>query len=427
VASHLNEKELRLGWVTKRYGDGIALIEQGKIPPAPLQIEIHPYHCAQAMPCNNRCIWCTRLEDKIALKSGQVEGIDPDRLIAFIASLAGSGVRRIVVSGNSTEPLLYPRIEEVIQVIHGADMNWVLYTNFYYGRKIIDAAVEFARPGDVLRVSLDAGNEAAYLKTHRPQDGPGAFRTVVANLTALLQERTRRGAPLSVGIAYLMTNDNSSEQELTSAIVWAEQVGVDFLRFSVPLKPTHQNPEFALAEDEAARIKRRISRLAWQHELRRGLCASRMRIEIRQDEVEQGPKPFRVCHHCKLIPVLGVRGKLYPCTSTSTEDFDHLGLGNINDPNFENTFWGIWRDPGKWRHNTGGCPDCTRFEYDLNTEIERRIARAGYQSECELGPSHHDLVASPSAKADSKRAACGESLVDSIEHTKSVPNAPLRL
>ena len=69
MASHLNEKELRLGWVTKRYGDGIALIEQGKIPPAPLQIEIHPYHCAQAMPCNNRCIWCTRLEDKIALKS----------------------------------------------------------------------------------------------------------------------------------------------------------------------------------------------------------------------------------------------------------------------------------------------------------------------------------------------------------------------
>jgi radical SAM protein with 4Fe4S-binding SPASM domain len=101
-----------------------------------------------------------------------------------------------------------------------------------------------------------------------------------------------------------------------------------------------------------------------------------MKIYVRQDEVNQGPKPFLACHHCKLIPVIGVRGRVYPCTSTSTADFDHLGLGDINQPDFTKSFWDIWNDPTKWRHDVQDCPDCTRFEYDLNAEIHRRLALA---------------------------------------------------
>jgi hypothetical protein len=66
---------------------------------------------------------------------------------------------------------------------------------------------------------------------------------------------------------------------------------------------------------------------------------------------------------------------VYPCTSTSTADFDHLGIGNINDPDFPAEFWRIWRDPAKWRHNVQCCPDCTRFEYDVNVEIDQRLAK----------------------------------------------------
>jgi wyosine [tRNA(Phe)-imidazoG37] synthetase (radical SAM superfamily) len=365
-----------LNWVLRRYNGGIKAILKGRVPAVPLQVEIHPFHRTQPMGCNNRCVWCTRLEDKNALKASQIEGIQPDRLIAFIVSLKGSGLRRIVLSGNSTEPLLYPRIDEVIRTIHATGMNWVLYTNLYYGRRIIDAVLDCAQPGDVLRVSLDAGNEASYLKTHRPQNDPQAFRTVVANLTEILSARAMRQSPLTVGIAYLMTADNSSEEELCETIERAQQIGVDFIRFSVPLKPTHQNPEFALAEAEAGRIKRRINRLVLEYELRGG----RTKIEILEDDVIQGAKSFARCHHCKLIPVIGVRGKVYPCTSTSTADFDYLGIGDINQPDFPTQFWEIWRDSTKWQHDVHNCPDCTRFECDLNMEIDRRLALAGGQN-----------------------------------------------
>jgi wyosine [tRNA(Phe)-imidazoG37] synthetase (radical SAM superfamily) len=377
AVQRLNEKDFRLSWVMREFAGGITRIVHGQLPGAPLQIEIHPYHCSQPLPCNNRCVWCTQLEDKTALKADAIVGIEPANLIKFIASLKGSGIRRIVLSGNSTEPLLYPRIEEVIRAIHAAGLNWVLYTNLYYGQKMLNVALDCSRPGDVLRVSLDAGNETSYMKTHRPQNDPQAFRIVTANLTELLRERAQRQSPLAVGIAYLMTECNSTGEELREAIQWAEQIGVDFMRFSVPLQPTHQNSEFALPEDEAGRIKRRISRLAWDYEIRRERYSSPMRIVVRQDEVIQGPKPFLACHHCKLIPVVGVRGKIYPCTSTSTADFDHLGIGDINQADFAAAFWDIWNDPTKWRHDVQNCPDCTRFEYDLNAEMDRRLALEG--------------------------------------------------
>jgi hypothetical protein len=52
----LDEKRLRLDWVMREFRDGIASIELGQIPAAPLQIEVHPYHCSQPLPCNNRCV-----------------------------------------------------------------------------------------------------------------------------------------------------------------------------------------------------------------------------------------------------------------------------------------------------------------------------------------------------------------------------------
>jgi len=261
----LDEKQLRLGWIMRDFAPGIQAIERGQIPAAPLQIEVHPYYGGQPAACNYRCAWCTRLEDKLALKSDGIVGIAPDRLIAFIASLKDTGVRRLVLSGNSTEPLLYPRIGEVLQTIHASGMSWVLYTNFRYGANIIDAAVDYARRGDLLRVSLDAGNERSYLRTHRPRNDTRAFQAVIANLEKLLAVRALRKSPLTVGVAYLMTEVNSGEEELREAIERGMSMGVDFMRFSVPLKPTHQNPHFALAEAEARRIRSRISRLALEY------------------------------------------------------------------------------------------------------------------------------------------------------------------
>lgn len=364
----LDERSTRLAWVFHDYRTGVALIRRGRIPPVPLQIEIHPYHGSQPQGCNNRCVWCTRLEDKCALKTGAIRGLELESLLALLRSLKGRGVRRIVLSGNSTEPLLYPGIGEVIETIHSIGLPWVLFSNFYYGETILDTAPGQALPGSTIRVSLDAFSECSYDRTHRPQTGAGTFAKVKANVERLASRRAEQRSPLRIGIAYLMVEANSEAEELWDVICWADQLGLDFLRFSVPLQPTHQNGEFALAEEAAEAIRARATAVMDRYRRTR---TARLDLSIRQDAVQQPAKPFVRCHHGKAIPVVGVRGKIYPCTSTSIADFDGLGLGDINDPDFD--FWQIWRDPTKWQHDTARCPDCTRFEYDFNAAVEEQM------------------------------------------------------
>lgn len=359
-ASYYDERRTRVSWFWYSYRDGVLDLLEGVTPKAPFQIEIHPYHYSQRFPCNNNCGWCTRRRDKLELRKAHDTGIKPNRLISFVRSLKGSGINKVIISGNSTEPLLYPWIGAVIKSIKSSGLGLGLFTNFYHGERVMDTLTRVATEGDLLRISLDAGTEESYRKTHHPVDR-AAFSKIIKNVERLLELRRIRKSPLKVDITYLVTEKNSSESELSSVIEWTDRIGVDMIRFSVPLKPTHQNPNYEMAEATADTIKKRIIDVAERYK-DRGI-----KIFIRQDSVNQPEKVFGKCHHGQLIPVIGARGKLYPCTSTSTADFGHLGMEDINSRDFD--FWKIWRDQTKWQHDTKHCPDCTRFEYDLNETL----------------------------------------------------------
>ena len=80
-----------------------------------------------------------------------------------VGHLGKKGTQGVLLSGNSTEPLLYPRIDEVIRAIKngGSDsassMFMRLYSNFYYGEKV-EAVADVLNQDDYVRVSLDAGS-----------------------------------------------------------------------------------------------------------------------------------------------------------------------------------------------------------------------------------------------------------------------------
>ena len=73
----------------------------------------------QNKPCTNDCSHCTRRMDKFALTKTGAVGIQPKRFIKFIRQFRGEDKRvaEFALAGNSTEPLLYPNIEEVIREI----------------------------------------------------------------------------------------------------------------------------------------------------------------------------------------------------------------------------------------------------------------------------------------------------------------------
>lgn len=377
-----SKEELLLQMITPDQMDRLA---QGFPLKWPVRVEIHPYRRGQERPCSNDCTWCTKSDERARLAEGKVMGIDPERLFSLITSLDAREVDHIVLSGNSTEPLLYPEIKELVCTIKEAGFGLSLFSNFYYGKRILtDEVVSTFRPGDVIRVSLDAGSPKAYDKCHRPLVPETTFSTVLSNIALLANMRKEmRGEvadSFAIEIAFLLANQNNSREEINWLLDWASECGVNRVRFSVPLRPQIGNEAFddsqLLNEEEATEIFRHLADKRSELESR-GQRATE--IQLLRDPAGQPRKCFNSCHHWKLIAVLGASGMFFPCTSTSLVDLRNaLGGGDINSPDFE--FRQFWPNAEKWTQITpgscaGGLPcECTRFEFAVNRQIEESIS-----------------------------------------------------
>jgi len=188
---------------------------------APLQIEIHPYHRSQGRPCNNECLWCTRGSDRLRLQDRDVRGIEPDRLMQFVASFRGHKIPEFALAGNATEPLLSPDIEDVLRVIKDIGSTFRLYTNGQQGHKLVGLAHLFT-DDDVIRYSLDAGSTESYAATHRPMY-PRAFDRVLDNIQQLLRRRAETDGRFTVAITYLLNQMNSDSREIAFIMRWAAE------------------------------------------------------------------------------------------------------------------------------------------------------------------------------------------------------------
>ena len=315
-----------------------------------------------------------------ANKAITVVGIEPEGFLRLIDTAEAGGVPKVLISGNSTEPLLYPAISEVISSIKQHGMQLRLYSNFHFGERLVTIADRLAG-GDVIRISLDGASASAYDLVHRPCI-KNAFHKTMENIEVLLERRKELGAKFEVQIAFLMTRLNSFDARLADLAEWCVENGVDLLRFTVPLRPHVGNASFPsqeqLSMEESLQVK------SFLGELKRSYGRGGDIISIMDDDPELPAKQFCGCHHWKLIAMLGATGRFFPCTSMSLVSLmDRLGIGDVNDPAF--SFWEFWNKQDKWRNLAaracaGGISgDCTRYEYTVNREIENlmRSRRAG--------------------------------------------------
>lgn len=358
--NRFNSRFNRQQWLEAAIGkEGVRRIATGMPLDKPVQIEIHPYSAQQESPCSNDCVWCTRKYDRQKLVSKQERGIDPDRLIEFIESFDGPGIQEFALAGNSTEPLLYPRIEEVIASIKAVGSAVRLYTNFQHGERILDVVPKMGET-DIIRISLDAGSADSYQKTHCPVN-PHAFDTIMQNLGALLKKRKKSKGKFAVIVTYLVSRLNCGDTEIEGLMRWCAQEGVDAVTFIRPLAPSHSNQEFsALSQAEAKNVASLVASL----EKDLAGCCTEFTFSMAHD-VERS-KPFKSCHYWKMAAVLGSRGMFFPCTSTAVAEYvDRLGRAHIHSKDFD--FWAFWKDEKKWTSlDLGCCPECTRAEYAFN-------------------------------------------------------------
>ena len=336
-------------WLTHQVGDAGRRAILGGCPlPTPVQVEIHPYSGKQAQPCTNNCMWCTRKCDRSKLLKEKARGIEPDRLIDLILSLKSSGIPEFALAGNSTEPLLYPQIDEVIKAIKQTGAACRLYSNFQLGDRIL-GVVDQLDDRDLIRVSLDAGCEQSYDATHRPSSN-GAFNTVLRNVKNMLAARARAKGRFSVVITYLMNQLNVTNDEITFIMRWAAENEIDSVAFNRPLAPYGKEDFFPLSDEQVEQVGKFVNDTGQQ-------LKSDTKFLFRCSAGVQAQKPFRTCHYWKMAVVLSSWGEFLPCTSTAVAEYSApLGCFDINDDGFD--FWAFWMDRKKWASiDLRRCPD----------------------------------------------------------------------
>jgi radical SAM protein with 4Fe4S-binding SPASM domain len=188
---------------------------------APIYMEISPTGL-----CNHRCLFCAK--DYIGYPS---RFLDSDTFSERLLEFSQLGVRSIMYGGEG-EPLLHPRIDELIKHTHSVGIDVAMSTNGVFLSAEVSAKILPLMSW--LKVSINAGTPAGYASIHRTDASD--FSTVLANLTAAATLIRENGWPCTLGAQAILLPDNAAEME--ELAVKVRDAGASYL----VVKPYSQHP-----------------------------------------------------------------------------------------------------------------------------------------------------------------------------------------
>ncbi|HET7228971.1 MAG TPA: radical SAM protein [Longimicrobium sp.] len=178
-------------------------------------LQVHP-----SLRCNLRCLHCY---SNSAPEAGA--GMELSTLLSAAADAAAEGYDVLSVSGG--EPLLYPRLGELLDGAHGLGMRTTVVSN---GMLLDERRLQvLAGRADVLAISLD-GVPASH---DRMRGSPRAFERMAARLDGV------RASGIPFGFIFTLTFSNAHELEWAAA--FAVEQGAALLQ-------VHPLEEFGRAE-----------------------------------------------------------------------------------------------------------------------------------------------------------------------------------
>ncbi len=167
--------------------------------------------------CNLRCPSCpVGNYSEIKQPSGTM---DPSRLDAILKKATGEATVGYVCLYNWTEPLLHPKLPEMVRIVRGYDLKCGLSTNLNLMRNV--DAVLAADPTD-LKISLSGFTQDTYGVTHRR----GNIETVKANMAELARARDRVGADTRIFVNFHRYLGNHGDEARMRD--YAQSLGFEF-------------------------------------------------------------------------------------------------------------------------------------------------------------------------------------------------------
>jgi MoaA/NifB/PqqE/SkfB family radical SAM enzyme len=311
----------------------------------PICVEIHPTE-----RCQHRCPDC---QAKYSLRVSDVRvrarsGHDLD--LSMLRSLWDSPPSGVVISGNTGDPLLHPRITELLGELRDRAIPYVLICNGEGVTPEIAAIASNSAHG--IRVSLDAFDADSFRRAHGV--GSGAWERVISGVRTLVEGRSQvpAGTRCLIGVGYL-TDDRTKAGMLPAAIL-ARALGVDYIQF----RPYHYRAHDIDAELDACR---EMADDSFQ------VLASGQKYS----SVGEAARGYRVCHASTFYSVIDAQGDVYICCH-------HVGnaagrWGSLRNTDWQTLLGSRMRRQVLSEFETEGCvPLCRLDTHNRALELTRK-------------------------------------------------------
>jgi wyosine [tRNA(Phe)-imidazoG37] synthetase (radical SAM superfamily) len=178
--------------------------------------------------CNFSCPHCV---DSRLLNTGDY--LDLDTIKRSIETLQKNGLRSVIIIGGG-EPTIHKNFEEIVRFIRSRGIQIGIATNGSRLDKILKVA-DVLEEGDWLRISIDAGKESTFFKTHRPR-GRLSLETILRGAHEIKSLNPKVELGYSYVIVWEGISVNGYElspniEEMSQAVTLAQEYSFDYVSF----------------------------------------------------------------------------------------------------------------------------------------------------------------------------------------------------
>jgi len=283
--------------------------------------------------CNLRCVGCPCHSPELSGRrpvDTPIQDLDVEAFERLCGELKTMGTRTLVFSGDG-EPLLHPRLFELVALSTDAGFRTVLLTNGTLLDKATAEALARSRL-DVLRVSLWATSPEEYEQNH-----PGArgdcFAKVVNGIRLLAAAKRLRPSALPCLTLHTVLNHHNC-RSVSSFVDLAIDTGCDAVSFSPLHTIFDQLADIELKPEEEESLK--ASLLRAKASLQTSGIGHNVEETILRYTIGKAVRETVPCYVAWLHPRVKVDGTVQPCNPCGST------MGNI----IEQPMKEIWNGTG---------------------------------------------------------------------------------
>ncbi|ARJ66512.1 radical SAM protein [Magnetospirillum sp. ME-1] len=275
-----------------RFTDHLKAVQDGRVI-APVHIRIKPTN-----RCNHNCWYCAYRTDDLKLGEDMDEShaIPEAKMFEITEDIIEMGVKAVTFSGGG-EPLLYKPLPDVIDRLAAGGVKVATLTN---GANLKGRMAEaFAKHGTWVRISVDAWDDASYVKSRGAK--PGEFGKLLDNIKAF----TDTGTKCVLGISFIVGQENHTR--LAEIAQLFKQAGANHVKMSgaiVSNEVAGNNAYHAGIKDEVAR------QIAQAQALNDDTFHV---LNHYHDLDERFQKDYHICPFLQFLTVIGADLQVYTC------------------------------------------------------------------------------------------------------------------